>query len=299
MSDDDIDAAEDFFFGLIPRKSIVEVLFLTIVCFSIVLIQAILFLFLWIKHPRSYILNSEGVVEQDLEFTTRNYKQLVDISLAKAPAKHYHAIKKWLVVQDLNINNYAKSHTPDSGTGLVVLEVTDEEAEDGRKVQKTKLQLNQMRALLSCGDYIDAAAASQIKNTTETPMMAVINHHITIINWISKLKHFNFRMETSEATELRKSRLTWRRVIETLRTIDEAPRIPKSLHYSVVREIKDQKNWTYETDGLKLKPELLAEKPWPGLENEITIYMKSFFSDILIHWFQIWFSLVVVKFVFV
>merc|ERR1712038_1406453 len=200
------------------------------------------------------------------------------------------------VVQDLNINSYAKSHTPDNGTGLP--EVTYEEAEDGRKVEKTKLELNP-DAFLSCEDDNDAAAASQIKNTTETPMMAVINHHIKIIIWISKLKHFNFRMETSEATELRKSRLTWRRVIETLRTIDEAPRIPKSLHYSVVREIKDQKDWSYETDGLRLKPELLAEKPWPKLENEITIYMKSFLTDIFMHWFQIWFSLVVVKFVFV
>ena len=105
-------------------------------------------------------------------------------------------------------------------------------------------------------------------------------------------------MVTSEETELRKKRLQWRGVVDVLRTIDDKPRFPSALNFSVVRALKDKENWNYAEMGTRLDPQTLSEKPWPQLWSQANYYMNSFLVDVFLYWFQIWFSLVLAQILF-
>jgi hypothetical protein len=108
-------------------------------------------------------------------------------------------------------------------------------------------------------------------------------------------------MVTSEENELRKKCLPWRGgVVDVLRTIDDKPRFPSALNFSVVRALKDKENWNYSEMGTRLDPQTLSDKPWPQIRYtyQANSYMNSFLVDVLLHWFKIWFSLVLAQILF-
>ena len=97
---------------------------------------------------------------------------------------------------------------------------------------------------------------------------------------------------------MRKKRLPWRGVVDVLRTIEDKARLPSALNYSVVRALKDKKDWNYAEMGTRLDPQTLSEKPWPQIRDQANSYMNSFLVDVLLYWFQIWFSLVLAQIIF-
>lgn len=126
-------------------------------------------------------------------------------------------------------------------------------------------------------------------------MMRAINHHIKVSLTTSRLKQLNVGLVLSSETQLREKRLPFRGTVNKLLTVDDEPLFPTALEYSVIRKIKDTAQFDFATQGLRLDPIILSEKPWPGIQKTADLYLGSLYTDIFIYWFQIWVSLFLAK----
>jgi len=136
------------------------------------------------------------------------------------------------------------------------------------------------------------------KKVNQTPMMKVIDYHVRIVAKTGRLKQLNLGLDISDETELRKERLPFRGVVDILRTVDDTPRFPSALNYSVVRALKDENGWSRQKDGAPLNPIILSEKPWIQCKEGAYSYLLSFTVDLFMHWFKIWSTLVLVGIIF-
>jgi hypothetical protein len=245
--------------------------------------QLIIILAVQLFHPS--IVNDRQSTTHTLANTEREFKKMADCFLLdEKDKKHHESIRDWLKITKLNANNYSeverKANNP-------VKEIVD-----GRSV--ILISFNS-EALLPPQD---ASISRRVGKMYQTPMMKIINYQVFIISVVGILKQLNLGMSMSEETELRKKGLAFRGVVDVLRTIVDKPRFPSALNFSVVRALKDKENWNYAEMGTRLDPQTLSEKPWPQLRLQANSYMNSFLVDVLLHWFQIWFSLVLAQIVF-
>ena len=276
-------ASFEEFVGLEPTDVRRQTIVLTLLCVMVPVAQLIIILAVQLFHPS--IVNDRQSTTHTLANTEREFKKMADCFLLdEKDKKHHESIRDWLKITKLNANNYSeverKANNP-------VKEIVD-----GRSV--ILISFNS-EALLPPQD---ASISRRVGKMYQTPMMKIINYQVFIISVVGILKQLNLGMSMSEETELRKKGLAFRGVVDVLRTIVDKPRFPSALNFSVVRALKDKENWNYAEMGTRLDPQTLSEKPWPQLRLQANSYMNSFLVDVLLHWFQIWFSLVLAQIVF-
>ena len=130
----------------------------------------------------------------------------------------------------------------------------------------------------------------------ETPMMTIINHHVTIDWWVSRLLQMNYGLKLSKETVLSANRMPWRGVTHQLRLASSTVTLPKALTFSAVRQLAVDDEWDKAKFGNRLDVGHLIVKPWVGIERDADSYLDSFLLDVWMHWFQVWFWLVIFNF---
>ena len=325
----------------IDGKTWRQTLFLTCLAIAIPSLQIIGMSFRS-HHPPAI----EDNKKQTFEETKSNFIKLVYCSLAATePQHHDELLKKWLVVKEINTNNYTEEERerfrtafgsnaiPNDGAGAAEAGAAEAGTAEAGSAEARELQDSGGRDAniisIDTSIWIQQAFAKARKESTEgdveagdkydvkdiqvfldekgfkkyqTPMMEIIDHHVKIIAVTSRLKQFNIQMTLSEETLLREKRLPFRRVVETLRTVDDTPRFPYALSYSVVRALKDKdkdkEKWIFAEHGLRLDPIILSEKPWPNLKDKVRSYLISFNIDVTMYWLKAWITLVFLKILF-
>jgi hypothetical protein len=271
------------FVGLEPTDVRRQTIVLTLLCVMVFVAQLIIILALKLFHPSIVGQNTT----QTLAHTTREFKKMADcVLLDEKNKKHQESIRDWLSITTLNANNYSEV---ERNANNPVDAIVDE--------RNAIIMTFDSQALIPSEDVI-RQGGSQVPPSYQTPMMKIINHQVRIIFVVGKLKQLNLGMSMSEETELRKKGLPWRGVVDVLGTIVDKPRFPSALDFSVVRALKDKKDWNYAEMGTRLDPQTLSEKPWPGIRLQANSYMNSFLVDVFLYWFQIWFSLVLAQIIF-
>jgi len=273
-------ASFEEFVGLEPTDVRRQTIVLTLLCVMYFVAQLIIILAVKLFHPS--IVNDRQNTTHTLADTEREFKKMADcVLLDEKNKKHHESIRDWLKITTLNANNYSEVERNANNPRKEIV--------GGRSV--ILIDFNS-EALLPPQD------ASMVGKMYETPMMKIINYQVFIIWVVGKLKQLNFGMSMSEETELRKKGLAFRGVVDVLGTIVDKPRFPSALNFSVVRALKDKKDWNYAEMGTPLDPQTLSEKPWPQLRLQANSYMNSFLVDVFLYWFQIWFSLVLAQILF-
>ena len=274
-------ASFEEFVGLEPTDVRRQTIVLTLLCVMVFVAQLVIILALKLFHPS--IVNDRQNTLQTLAHTEREFKKMANVLLHEKNKKHHESIRKWLKITTLNANNYSQD---ERNANNPVDAIVDE--------RSVILMTFDSQALIPSEDVI-RQGGSQVPPSYQTPMMKIINYHVFIISVAGILEQLNIGMQMSEGTEMRKKRLPWRGVVDVLRTIEDKARLPSALNYSVVRALKDKKDWNYAEMGTRLDPQTLSEKPWPQIRDQANSYMNSFLVDVFLHWFKIWFSLVLIK----
>ena len=268
-------------FGLapdVPRQAMT----LALLCAVIPVLQVIILSVVKFFHPS--IVNDGQNTLQSLAHTKNEFQNMAKSILTEKNKKHHESIRKWLSITTLNANNYSQDERNSNAPVL-------DKNVDGRSAI---IMTFDTQALIPSEDAI-RQGGSKVPPSYQTPMMKIINYHVFIISVAGILEQLNIGMQMSEGTEMRKKRLPWRGVVDVLRTIEDKARLPSALNYSVVRALKDKKDWNYAEMGTRLDPQTLSEKPWPQIRDQANSYMNSFLVDVFLHWFKIWFSLVLIK----
>jgi len=278
-------ASFEEFVGLEPTDVRRQTIVLTLLCVMVFVAQLVIILALKLFHPS--IVNDRQNTTQTLAHTEREFKKMANVLLHEKNKKHHESIRKWLKITKLNANNYSQDERNSNAPAL-------DENVDGRSAF---IMTFDSQALIPSEDVI-RQGGSRVPPSYQTPMMKIINYQVRIIFVVGKLKQLNLGMSMSEETELRKKGLAWRGVVDVLGTIVDKPRFPSALDFSVVRALKDKKDWNYAEMGTRLDPQTLSEKPWPGIRLQANSYMNSFLVDAFLYWFQIWFSLVLAQIIF-
>jgi hypothetical protein len=273
-------ASFEEFVGLEPTDVRRQTIVLTLLCVMVFVAQLVIILALKLFHPS--IVNDRQNTTQTLAHTKREFKKMANVLLHEKNKKHHESIRKWLKITTLNANNYSQDERNSIAPAL-------DENVDGRSAF---IMTFDSQALLPPQD---ASISRRVGKMYQTPMMKIINYQVFIISVVGILKQLNLGMSMSEETELRKKGLAFRGVVDVLRTIVDKPRFPSALNFSVVRALKDKENWNYAEMGTRLDPQTLSEKPWPQIRDQANSYMNSFLVDVFLHWFKIWFSLVLIK----
>jgi len=317
-------------FGL-SESDVNRAILITLICVVWLLVQLCILGYLYLRHPPVYTgLQSMGN-KKDVNGkfvkgtgTIENFEGLmISILLGVSPHHHKKLFTDWLLVEEVNVNNYEDKYTIGATT-----ETRNEVSVDVNKVNtetwickflnnylkktedvndnnssdpvlpvtnSTTGRLTQPREINSVkditGDDLEKLVKYFQKNPKErvdqTPMMKVIDHHVKIVAWVNRLKQLNIQFESSDETLLREKRLPFRRVVECLRDVDDVPRLPKALGYVVIRELK-VKEWSRENDGTPLNPIILSERPWGLLKQQASSYVISFMKDLWLHWAKLW-----------
>ena len=275
-------ASFEEFVGLEPTDVRRQTIVLTLLCVMFFVAQLVIILAVKLFHPS--IVNDRQNTTQTLADTEREFKKMANVLLHEKNKKHHESIRKWLSITTLNANNYSQDERNSNAPVL-------DKNVDGRSAI---IMTFDSQALIPSEDVI-RQGGSKVPPSYQTPMMKIINYHVFIISVAGILEQLNIGMQMSEGTEMRKKRLPWRGVVDVLRTIEDKARLPSALNYSVVRALKDKKDWNYAEMGTRLDPQTLSEKPWPQIRDQANSYMNSFLVDVFLHWFKIWFSLVLIK----
>ena len=257
---------------------------LTILCAIPPVLQTFIVLVVWYRHP-TIKAGPNGETVHTLDKTRAEFEKMVRDLLKRefhGDHKHHAKIKEWLVIKTINANNYCKNDKVNSDT----------EKNDGRLAEKIPFNAEAIVSRVLAENTVPPS------HVHVTPMMEIINYHVHIISITSRLEQVNLGMNISESTQLKRDRLPWRGVIDVLRTLEEEPIFPSVLQYSVVRALKETKDWSYADKGTRLDPQSLSEKPWPGLKSKACFYIRSFLFDVWLFWFQIYFSTVVIGIIF-
>ena len=270
-------------FGLapdVPRQAMT----LALLCAVIPVLQLIILSVVKFFHPS--IVNDGQNTLQSLAHTKNEFQNMAKSVLTGRNKKHHESIRKWLSITTLNANNYSQDERNSNAPVL-------DKNVDGRSAI---IMTFDSQALIPSEDVIKQGGGRMpTSSVSETPMMRMINYHVYVMGWTDRLEQLNVGLKLSHMTELRKKRLPWRGVVDVLRTIEDKARLPSALNYSVVRALKDRKDWNYAEMGTRLDPQTLSEKPWPQIRDQANSYMNSFLVDVFLHWFKIWFSLVLIK----
>lgn len=274
----------------------VQTLLLSALCCVLPLVQFVVIAYVKMRHPSIQGEENERT-NHTVDYMKREYKKLVKRVLG-TKNKHLHSsIKKWLHIQKVVATNFSSEERQK----LRKLNQKESAVDEETLVDKETLLAERKVIEIDFDstawmeEAIDEMKGNESASIPLTPMMKIINYHVGIIWWTGRLEQLNFGMTLSKETELRNNRLSWRGVVQVLRTIDDTPKLPKSINYSVVRELKDSKDWDYAKMGTMLTPQNLSIKPWPQIQNQAYSYLNSFLFDVTMHWFQIWYTLVFIK----
>jgi len=321
MADFYIDIFENFF-GL-DEQTLRQGLFLTLLCFVIPILQ-ILIVFFKCRYPKI----EKGASAQKFEDTKKNFICLVHSILANTKKQHHDTmLTNWLVVKKINVSNYededrnkfrkefdqfsTQEMQENAGRDAIMISIdttkwvkealnemnisNEREINDTIKVDYGAIEIKKKLAA------INFDKVSQYRKV-RTPMMEILDYHVKIIANTNIIEQFNIGMSLSDETKLRKQSLPFRRVVETIRTVGDEPRLPAALEYSVVRALKDKDKddpkWIFSIDGLRINPMILSEKPWPNLSDKASSYLTSFYIDVSLYWLKAWISLVFLKVIF-
>lgn len=308
----------NFVFGL-SDKDFYRAFLITLVCFGWPFLQSCILLFYCYRHPQvfdgpQFLESKEDVNGKVVKGTEENFKGLMK-SILKGVAPHHHKkLFTWLLVEEVNVNNYEDKYTIEATTKVrngVSVDVREVNTETwiceflNEHLEKMKSEVtNNTTGLtddspsgnLQKAEDIETEHLKKLANhfqknpkerVDQTPMMKVIDHHVKIVAWVNRLKQLNIQFESSDETLLREKRLPFRRVVECLRDVDDVPRLPKALGYVVIRELK-VKEWSRENDGTPLNPIILSERPWGLLKQQASSYVISFMKDLWLHWAKLW-----------
>jgi hypothetical protein len=296
-----------------------QAIMLTVLCTIFPIVQLFILLVVMGCHPT--IDNDQGDTVQNLEATKEEFKKMVKCVFLNCPNKHHESIENWLSITTLNANNYSQQQRANNAIDDTESQDTTDSPEQSqnnpvpnRAKNDTESQNTDSPPAQSQNkeQKIDGRKVFLMKFDSETliaegrgetnppsyltPMMKIINYHVKIMYWTGILEQVNIGMEMSEETKLRKKRLPWRGAVDILRTIDDKPRFPSALNYSVVRALKDKTDWDYADKGTRLDPQTLSEKPWLQISQKANSFMRSFLIDVFLHWFtKVWFPLVLIK----
>ena len=275
------------FLGLEPPDVLRQAIILTLLCAVFPALQFIILSVVKFFHP-SIVDDGQNTL-QTLAHTKVEFQKMANSVFMEKNKKHHESIRKWLSITTLNANNYSQDERNSNTPAL-------DKNVDGRSAI---IMTFDSQALIPSEDVIKQGGGRMpTSSVSETPMMRMINYHVYVMGWMDRLEQLNVGLKLSHMTELRKKRLPWRGVVDVLRTIDDEPRFPSALNYSLVRALKDRKDWNYAEMGTRLDPQTLSEKPWPQIRLQANSYMNSFLVDVLLYWFQIWFSLVLAQIIF-
>lgn len=257
---------------------------ITLICVVWLLVQLCILGYLYLRHPPVYTglqsLESKKDVNGNVvkgTGTKENFKGLmISILLGVESQHHKKLFTDWLLVEEVNVNNYEDKDTTGATTETrneVSVDVNKlntetwickflnnylkktEDVNDNNSsdpvlpvTNSTTGRLTQPREINSVkditGDDLEKLVKYFQKNPKErvdqTPMMKVIDYHVKVVTWVYRLKQLNFQFDFEKCTEskMREERLPFRRVVKELRTVDEKPQLPKALGNSVIRELK-------------------------------------------------------------
>jgi hypothetical protein len=276
----------------IQEDALTQLAVLTIMSSIIPLTQYLILLKVKLSHPS--IADDGKSTLQTLENTKTNFKKMTTSLLTNAPPKHHQAIIKWLSIQEINANNYSQD---DRNKCMGSKDAAELSKVDGRSAFIVPFDSKTLIAA-SQSDAQDQKSSGKSTKPFETHMMKIINHHVRMVSTVARLEQLNLGMKVGQETALKEKRLPWTGVVTALRNIGDKPSLPSALNYSVVRGLKDKKDWNYAEMGTRLDPQTLSEKPWPQIRQNANSYIDSFLKDVFFHWFNIWFFLVMIKVAF-
>ena len=265
-----------------------KALLLTILCVVMPLGQTILITWNKICHPKIPSGQPETGTVHHLRRLKTNYTLLIQGTLpSSTDHKHYNNIHDWLQLGEINMNNVS----PDDRESL------NPELTAHFGVQRNRRIGRMSVALEGAGEEANLLQYQPANFVVQTPMMRIINHHVEMMKLTARLEQFNYGMKLSKETSLRANRLAWRGAVEQLRTRCDTQQLPKAVTYSAVRRMKDDESWDKDEMGDKITPFNLIIEPWPTIQTQANKYLNSLMCDVWMYWFQIWFSLVFLKFI--
>ena len=291
----------------IDTPFLVQTGILTIFCAIMPLFQTILIIRNKLRHPNCQRTRGETRTEHTLDYLKENYILLVRGALPKSKDhKHYDNIFEWLHITEMNTNNFKpqdritlheqmqKAPATES-TPLNLSEHASYNEHDGDHTHT--LQKVDVEKLGWLQDALDSKEKHPKDKdfVVQTPMMKVINHHLEMMKLTASIEHINFKMTLSKETQLKENQLPWKGTTDRLRKLSAV--LPKAATNSAVRKMKGDMEWDKETMGNNLIPFNLIIKPWPSIQTQASSYLNSVMFDVWMHWFQIWYSLVVLNFI--
>jgi hypothetical protein len=260
-----------------------------------------------IRHPKIPFRETRiGGTVHDLQYLKPNYTRLIRATLPREKAhKHFNNIYEWLKIGEmtLTLNNVSpqdRTSLKKQLTDLLEYERNRRTGVSGAAEARTQGSEDacstETNPLLVSGDggHDDDDDDDDVE---QTPMMKIINHHVGMMKLTAVLEQLNYGLKLSKETQFRANRLVWRGAVERLRTKCDIPQLPKAVTYSAVRKMKDDQSWDRDEMGDNITPFNLIIKPWPSIQTQANSYLNSLLFDVWMYWFQIWFSLVVAKFI--
>ena len=115
--------------------------------------------------------------------------------------------------------------------------------------------------------------------TVETPMMKIINFHIKLDWWVSRLQQLNLGLGLSKETMICANRMPWKATVEKLRLTSSTASFPKAVTFSEVRKLAEME-WDKSESGNRPDPFNLMAKPWKGIQRDADAYLNSFLCDV-------------------
>ena len=275
---------------------------LTALCVVAPLIQT--FLITWVKYRHPKIEDNrkkEGGTIQNLDYLKENYKKLVSGTLPGCDKhKHWGNIYSWLQIKKMSTNNFSPeeretlAESMNTNNENAIIPKNENMVDGSETVLEQSVDVEKLNWMKQALD--EKTRNGEKDFTVQTPMMKIINHHVRISWWVSRLEQINYGLKLSKETMLSASRMPWRGVVEELRQTSSSPTLPKAVTFSVVRKLAE-KEWDRSKSGNRLDAFHLIVKPWKGIRTDADSYLNSFLFDVWMHWFQIWFALVIFNFI--
>jgi len=276
------------FLGL-KQNSMSQALCLSLLCITIAFLQ-ISFISFSCLSRRTAIKPTSA---QKFEDTKKAFMLLVRGALTLSNQHHGTLLNDWLVVKKINTNNYE-----DEDRSKFRMEFNDHSEKPLKQVDGRKANIIDIDTTAWITEAREKGPNEGKEGNFETPMMKVINDHVRLMVVTSRFEQLNPGMVLSDETKLRRNRLPFKGAVDLLRTLDDKPRFPTALEYSVVRNLKDTKEWNFVEKGLRLDPIILSEKPWPNLMKSADSFLLSFCTDVVIYWLQVLVSVVLLNIIF-
>jgi hypothetical protein len=278
---------------------------LTSLCVMMPLLQTILITRTKIRHPEIPFRETRIGTVHDLKYLKPNYTRLIRATLPNEEAhKHFSNIYEWLKIGELTMNNVLPQDRKSLKKQLTDLLEYERNRRTGMSAAAAAAEARTLGGKESCPTETNPLLASGDGGhddnddvVEQTPMMKIINHHVGMMKLTAVIEQLNYGLKLSKETQFRANRLAWRGAVERLRTKCDIPQLPKAVTYSAVRKMKYDLSWDKDEMGDNITPFNLIIKPWPSIQKQANSYLNSLLFDVWMYWFQIWFSLVVAKFI--